>query len=100
MQRFRYGSTVFCEARDWVKIVGLTDGKIQWPIGSALEADLWSSKRDSSRIVAGRATLVWLQALHGLEAGYGANMGSVGPTHRSSRLRAHDEPSWVASASC
>ena len=31
--RFRYGQRVWCHYRGWVKIVGLTDGKIQWPIG-------------------------------------------------------------------
>ena len=31
--RFKYGKKVWCEYRGWVKIVGLSDGKIQWPIG-------------------------------------------------------------------
>ena len=31
--RFRYGQRVWCHYRGWVKIVGLTDGKILWPIG-------------------------------------------------------------------
>jgi hypothetical protein len=31
--RFRYGQRVFCEARGWVKIVGLRDGPIPWPYG-------------------------------------------------------------------
>ncbi|MEX1027413.1 MAG: hypothetical protein WD049_05315, partial [Candidatus Paceibacterota bacterium] len=31
--RFRYGQKVWCESRGWMKIVGLSDGKIPWPIG-------------------------------------------------------------------
>jgi hypothetical protein len=31
--RFSYGKPVFCEARGWVKIVGLKDGPIPWPYG-------------------------------------------------------------------
>src|SRR5579872_1403267 len=29
--RFKYGDLVFCELRGWVKITGLTDGRIPWP---------------------------------------------------------------------
>lgn len=31
--RFKYGQKVWCEFRGWTKIVGLSDGKIPWPIG-------------------------------------------------------------------
>ncbi|MEX1027683.1 MAG: hypothetical protein WD049_06720, partial [Candidatus Paceibacterota bacterium] len=31
--RFKYGQTVWCEFRGWTKIIGLSDGKIPWPIG-------------------------------------------------------------------
>ncbi|MCB9925616.1 MAG: hypothetical protein H6822_25925 [Planctomycetaceae bacterium] len=31
--RFKYGQKVWCEFRGWVQIVGLSDGKIPWPIG-------------------------------------------------------------------
>ena len=36
--RFKYGKKVWCEYRGWVKIVGLSDGKIQWPIGRLMTA--------------------------------------------------------------
>jgi hypothetical protein len=31
--RFRYGQRVFCDVRGWVKIVGLSAGRIPWPKG-------------------------------------------------------------------
>jgi hypothetical protein len=31
--RFRYGATVFCEMRGYIEIVGLSTGRIPWPIG-------------------------------------------------------------------
>ena len=31
--RFRYGQTVMCEARGQVRIVGLSSGRIAWPLG-------------------------------------------------------------------
>jgi hypothetical protein len=33
--RFRYRSVVQCEARGHVKIVGISDGRIPWPIGKS-----------------------------------------------------------------
>lgn len=38
--RFRYGQRVWCHFRSWVKIVGLTDRKIQWPIGRPTRPNL------------------------------------------------------------
>ena len=36
--RFHYGKKVWCHCRGWVKIVGLSDGKIPWPIGRPMSA--------------------------------------------------------------
>ena len=36
--RFKYGKKVWCEYRGWMKIVGLSDAKIPWPIGRLVTA--------------------------------------------------------------
>lgn len=38
--QFNYRRKVWCEYRGWVKIVGLTDGKIPWPIGRPMTESL------------------------------------------------------------
>jgi hypothetical protein len=49
--RFRYGQRVECLARGDVTIVGLSDGRIPWPIGQARRGKSFVLYRDLARAV-------------------------------------------------
>ena len=38
--RFRYGKIASCEVRGEVRIVGLSEGRIRWPIGQSRQGPL------------------------------------------------------------
>jgi hypothetical protein len=62
--RFRYGQRVFCEARGWVKIIGLSDGPIPWPYGQrpgvkAKALILYADLARAVRREAAQAVAVW-----------------------------------------
>lgn len=60
--RFRLGQNVMCSARGMVKIVGITSGRIAWPVGKTLRAKSLVLYRDLERAVrveSGLAICYW-----------------------------------------
>ena len=72
--RFRYGQRVWCHYRGWVKIVGLTDGKIQWPIRRPIKSN---PGRDSMVIYHGLKRAIEKESNQGVAHWWGVSRGTV-----------------------
>ncbi len=72
--RFRYGQRVWCHYRGWVKIVGSTDGKIQWPIGRPTRT---KPGRDSMVIYHGLKRAIEKESNQGVAHWWGVNRATV-----------------------
>ena len=72
--RFKYGQRVWCEYRGWMKVVGLSDGKIQWPIGRLVTAP---TGRDSLIIYQGLKRAIERESNQGVAHWWGVSMTTV-----------------------
>ena len=72
--RFKYGKKVWCEYRGWVKIVGLSDGKIQWPIGRPMTE---KPGRDSLIIYQGLKRAIERESRQGVAHWWGVSKETV-----------------------
>ena len=72
--RFKYGKKVWCHYRGWVKIVGLSDGKIQWPIGRPVTPN---PGRDSLVIYHGLKRAIETESNQGVAHWWGVSINTV-----------------------
>lgn len=72
--RFKYGKKVWCHYRGWTKIVGLSDGKIPWPIGRPTTP---SPGRDSLIIYGGLKQAIEKESNQGVAHWWCVNRGTV-----------------------
>ena len=78
--RFRCGQRVWCHFRGWVKIVGLSDGKIPWPIGRPTTL---GCGRDSMVIYHGLKRAIENESNQGVAHWWGVNRGTVSRWRRA-----------------
>jgi hypothetical protein len=76
--RFKYGQVVWCESRGWMKIVGLSDAKIPWPIGRLVTSP---TGRDSLIIFRGLKRAIERESIQAVAHWWGIH------THTVSRWR-------------